>query len=158
MTSTRNSRTGWWVYWNCLDEPILMTGPKTIADWVWNSSQIGGLWKPCNWLVIEWASTPPYQTRQFSSLIIFSTSSSITFSRPNSFTQPTGAEVCSAPKTTFWSVLKRISIHQYYPTVILLQLTALNNCPLEEGTIPDQCHNEIKTQGYRAVLVSSSKT
>ena len=62
--------------------------------------------------------------------------------------------------------------------MILLQLTALNNCPLEEGTIPDQCHNEIKpgwvtlklywfvlfykvslsTQGYRTVLVSSFKT
>ena len=78
---------------------------KTWADWVWNSSQIGGLWKPCNWLLIVWVSTPSYQTRQFSSLIIFSTSSSITFSRPNSFTQPTGAEVCSAPKTTVFGLL-----------------------------------------------------
>ena len=130
---------------------------KTFAEWVCNSSQIGGLWKPCNWLVIEWASTPSYQTRQFSSLIIFSSSSSIIFSRPNSFTQPTGAEVCSAPKTTFWSVLKRISIHQYYPTVILLQLTALNNCPLEEGTIPDQCHNEIKPGWVSYIPIFSTK-
>ena len=125
MTSTRNSRTGWWVYWNCLDEPILMTGPKTIADWVWNSSQIGGLCKPCNWLVIEWACTPFYQTRQFSSLIIFS-SSSITFSRPNSFTQPTGAEVCSAPKqpfNQFWKESQFINIIQLWFCYNLLHWT-----------------------------------